>query len=116
MSRGIASLIFPLLALALPGRAAAFDYPTVDRVEYVHVCMRDHPDQAQAMVYKCSCTIDSIARQMTYDEFIASSTAANAFSIGGERGETVRAYAPGKKLADKFREIQAKAKKGCFIE
>ena len=116
MNKGISLLVFPVLALALPERAAAFDYPTVDRIEYVHVCMRDHPEQARVMVYKCSCVIDSIAKQMSYEEFIESSTAANAYTIGGERGETVRNYAPAKKLADKFKDIQAKARKGCFIE
>lgn len=116
MHKAITFLVFPLAASALSGRAAAFDYPTVDRVEYVHVCMRDHPEQAQAMVYKCSCAIDAIAKQMTYEQFIESSTAANAYTIGGERGETVRNYAPAKKLADKFKDIQAQARKGCFIE
>ena len=116
MNKAVALLIFPALASALPGRAAAFDYPTVDRVEYVHVCMRDHPEQAQVMVYKCSCVIDAIAKQMTYEQFVESSTAANAYTIGGERGETVRASAPAKKLNDKFKEIQAKARKSCFIE
>jgi hypothetical protein len=107
-----------LIVLAMgvvPAVAFAYDYPTVDRVEYVHTCMRDNPGQAQEMLYKCSCTIDAISKQMTYEDFVESSTAAYAYTIGGERGETVRAYTPAKQMADHFREVQAQAKKSCFI-
>jgi hypothetical protein len=112
------TLLFAFLiapGMCLPGIAAAYDYPTVDRVEYVHGCMRDNPGPNQEMVYKCSCVIDAIAKEMSYEEFVDTSTSANAFSIGGERGELVRNYDPTKKMAEKFRDLQAKAKKGCFI-
>ena len=105
-----------MLTLLLPSIAFAFDYPTVDRVEYVHGCMRDNPGQSQEMVYKCSCVIDAIAKQMSYEDFVESSTAAYAYTIGGERGETVRAYAPAKQMADRFRDMQARAKKSCFLK
>ena len=104
-----------LTGVAAPMAAAAYDYPTVDRVEYVHACMRDNPGQPQAMVYKCSCLIDTIARQMSYEEFVDASTAANAYTIGGERGETVRAYLPAKQMADRFRDMQSRGKKSCFF-
>ena len=116
MKKVLLPVFFLGLTVGLPGSAAAFDYPTVDRVEYVHACMRDNPGQGQVMVYKCSCVIDAIARKMSYDEFVEASTAANAFTIGGERGETVRNSVPTKKMADTFKEIQSRAKKGCFIE
>ena len=114
MKRMLQSLTL-LAAVLVPGLASAYDYPTVDRVEYVHACMRDNPGQSQEMIYKCSCTIDAIAKQMTYEDFVESSTAAYAYTIGGERGETVRAYTPAKQMADHFREVQARAKKSCFI-
>jgi hypothetical protein len=100
---------------ALPGIAAAFEYPTIDRVQYVQSCMRDNPAQSQEMVYKCSCLIDAIAKQMPYEEFVEASTAAYASTIGGERGETVRAYAPLKVMSDRFKEVQARGKKSCFF-
>ena len=106
--------LFTLFA-CLPSIAAAYDYPTVDRVEYVHGCMRDNPGPHQEMIYKCSCVIDALAKEMSYEEFVDTSTAVNAFSIGGERGELVRNFEPTKKMAEKFRDLQSKAKKGCFI-
>ena len=111
----LVALSIVLGSVACPGIAAAYDYPTAERVQYVHACMRDNPGQVDEMVYKCSCVVDAIAKQMTYEEFVESSTAANAYTIGGERGETVRASMPAKKMADQFREIQARAKKSCFI-
>ena len=104
------------MSAAIPTVAAAFDYPTAERVEYVHTCMRDNPSQSQEMVYKCSCVIDAIAKQMPYEEFVESSTAAYAYTIGGERGETVRASTPAKKMADRFKEVQSRARKSCFIQ
>jgi len=106
-----------LIALVecLPNSAAAYDYPTIERVEYVHACMRDNPGPNQEMIYKCSCVIDALAKEMPYEEFVDISTAANAFSIGGERGEMVRNSGPTKKMAEQFRDLQSKAKKGCFI-
>jgi hypothetical protein len=114
MKRLLQSLI-PLATAFVPGIASAHDYPTVDRVEYVHSCMRDNPGQSQEMIYKCSCTIDSISKEMTYEDFVESSTAAYAYTIGGERGETVRAYTPAKQMADRFKDVQSRAKKSCFI-
>ncbi|MGA2551205.1 MAG: hypothetical protein ABSF50_13720 [Burkholderiaceae bacterium] len=99
----------------LPLAAQAFDYPTVDRVEFVHACMRDNPGPAQEMIYKCSCVIDAFAQDMSYEDFVDVSTAGNAFTIGGEIGESVRDSATIRKLATRYREEQAKAKKACFI-
>ena len=114
LSKGLRVVaVAAVAAVPLPG--AAHDYPTVDRVEYVHTCMRENEGQSQEMIYKCSCLIDAIAKQLTYDEFVDASTAAYAYSIGGERGETVRAYAPAKTMADRFRAVQAAGKKSCFF-
>jgi hypothetical protein len=103
--------------LFLPALVYANEYPTVDRVEYVHACMRDNSGSpAQELVYKCSCMIDKIAEELTYDEFVDESTAANSFTIAGEIGETVRAYEPLRQMAQKYRALQAKAKKACFLK
>ena len=108
-------LAFTIFLALFPQMAAAYDYPTVDRVEYVHACMRDNEGPKQEMVYKCSCAIDAIAKEMPYEEYVESSTAANAFSMGGERGEAFRSAESAKKIADKFRDLQSRAKKNCFI-
>lgn len=112
----IATLIATGLLSATAWTAPAVgNFPTVERVEYVLNCARDAQGPAQESVYKCSCVIDNIAKQLSYDQYIEYSTAANAFSIGGERGEVMRGYVHGKEMAGAFRKIQSEARKACFM-
>jgi hypothetical protein len=103
--------------LLLAGGAAAHDYPTVERVQYVEACIRDHSDrQRQEMIYKCSCAIDAIAQQMSYEQFVEASTAMFAGQVAGERGAAVRESTPGKELGSAFRQAQKEAYRRCIIE
>ena len=112
-------LVLLVVGLLPCGPAAADDrpndYPTLARVEYVLACARDAKGPELENIYKCSCVIDAIAQRLVYDEYVEDTTAANAFSIGGERGETMRAYAGGKEMAGKFRTVQAEARKACLM-
>ena len=106
-----------LLLLAVAGVAGAFDYPTVDRVEYVGDCIQRHPDvDRQEMVYKCSCAIDHIRKQLSYDAYVESSTAAKAFSVVGERGNVIRDSEGAMKLVKRYRKVEADAQEACFIK
>jgi hypothetical protein len=104
-----------IMVLASTTTAYAYDYPTLDRVEYVEKCMVDSGGSRHEMLYKCSCAIDAVAKEMPYEEYVDASTAANAMSIGGERGGVIRDSQVGKDLAAKFRAVQGKAKKSCFL-
>jgi hypothetical protein len=96
--------------------AWANDFPTNARVEYVTQCMREHPQATEReAMYKCSCAIDAIAARMSYDEWVDTSTVANAITIAGERGGVVRDMKDGRKIAASWREIQEDARKRCFI-
>ena len=104
------------VTLALFGSAAqANDFPTVDRVLYVQECMRAHPGPHYEMVNKCSCALDALAAQVKYDDYVTMSTAANATTIGGERGNTIRDTEQLQAQIKRYREVQARAKSGCFI-
>lgn len=109
---------FALLGVLFGAAAAAqaHDYPTADRVTYVQECMRQHPGPQFEMLSKCSCTLDRLAQKLRLDEFTAMSTATNANSIGGERGNTIRDTEMLQKEIKRFRELQSTAKKSCFIE
>jgi hypothetical protein len=102
-----------LSALAMP--ALAYDYPTADRVTYVEECMRQHPGSSYEMLNKCSCVIDRLARDISHDDFVTMSTASNANTIGGERGNTIRDTQAMQDQIKRFRALQSTAKKGCFI-
>ncbi len=105
-----------LLGLIPAPAAAANDFPTHARVEFVLACMRDNPTIAQEAVYKCSCAIDAIANKVTYDAWVDLSTIANATTIAGERGGAMRDLKDGRKMIARFRELQDSAKKSCFLE
>ena len=90
-------------------------YPTADRVTYVQECMKENPGPPFEMRSKCVCAIDRIAEQVSYDDFVAMSTAFNANSIGGERGAYVRDVAEKQSDIKRYRELQASVKRACFI-
>lgn len=114
-----------LTALALGGCAGApairaepsttTPYPTADRVVFVQQCMQDHRGPYFEMVNKCSCAIDAIARDLSFEDYTTLSTEANALTIGGERGSVLRDNEAIGPHARQLRERIARAKQGCFI-
>ena len=110
-----ARLACAAIALLGAGAARANDFPTVERVTYVQECMRAHPGSNYEMVNKCSCALDALAREVKYDDYVTMSTASNANSMGGERGNSIRDVEAMQVQIKRYRELQANAKKGCFI-
>lgn len=104
-----------LLAASMPMAVQANDFPTADRVEYVMECMMNHQGK-QEYLYKCSCTIDQIAQQVGYDEYVEISTALRHQSLGGPRGAEFRDPDAVKAMANKYKALQAKARKACFVQ
>ena len=97
------------------GAAHANDFPTSARVLYVEDCMRANPGPYFEMVNKCSCAIDAFAAEVKYEEFTTMQTISNGMSIGGERGGAIRDVATLQPELKKYRELQGKVKKACFI-
>jgi hypothetical protein len=104
-----------LLAGSMPALAHAHDYPTADRVEYVLECMVDHQSK-QEYLYKCSCAIDRIAQEIGYDEYVESATALRHQGLSGPRGAEFRDPGAGKAMAIKYKEVQDKARKACYVD
>lgn len=102
-----------LLAAAAP--AHANDFPTSDRVLYVQECMRANPGPNYEMISKCSCAVDKLASEVSYDDYVNMATITNAMTIGGERGSELRDNESIKPAAKRYRELQEQAKKACFI-
>jgi hypothetical protein len=110
-------LKYALLALAAAAPLAqGNDFPTRARVEFVLDCMRNSKEPPQESMYKCSCAIDEIARKVKYSEWVDLSTVANGITIAGERGGVMRDMKNGRKIAASYRELQAAAKKSCFLD
>ena len=117
MKPTLLALLLGAALLPVAARAAdrVNDFPTVDRVLYVQECMRAHPGPHYEMVNKCSCALDALAREVSFDDYVTMSTATNANSIGGERGNTIRDTEQLQAQIKRYREAQARAKSGCFI-
>jgi hypothetical protein len=112
-------LLAGVLAAVCASPAAAQDapgYPTIDRVQFVEACVREHPDRSrQEMLYKCSCAMDRIIAQMPYGEYVEASTAFLGGQIAGERGAGVRETTEGHTLADRYRAVYRAALKDCMV-
>ncbi len=107
-------LSFSALSMA-SALSLANDFPTKERVLYVQECMQTNPGPQFEMISKCSCALDSLAAELSYDEYVTLSTISKAMSIGGERGGAIRDVPSYEPLIKRYRELQAKAQKGCFI-
>lgn len=113
--QALAGLAFGTVAALASLPALANDFPTTERVSFVLECMRAHPGPEFEMSSKCSCALDAVAREISFDEYRTIHTVALATSISGERG----GYYRGKHWrADvrKYDSVLAKAKNGCFID
>ena len=109
------AILIAILALGAP-LAHGHDLPTIDRVAYVLECMRANSGPRQEMLYKCSCSLDSVATEFASNqEFVEARTTFLAMSIGGERGGVMRDSEEAKALAGKYRAAVAKAKQACFM-
>lgn len=104
-----------LTALLAAGAARANDFPTADRVLYVEDCIRANPGPYFEMVNKCSCAVDALAAEVKYDEYATMQTISNGMTIGGERGGAIRDVPTLQPELKKYRELQVKVKKSCFI-
>lgn len=114
-SRSYHSLLTLCVLSMAAGSASANDFPTVDRVLYVQECIQQHPGPQFEMVNKCSCALDALAKEVSYDDYVTISTISKAMSIGGERGGTIRDAPSLQPQAKRYRELQGKVEKGCFI-
>jgi len=109
------SLVAGCVLLAAASSALANDFPTVDRVLYVQECMRAHPGPQFEMINKCACALDKLATSVQYKDYVTLSTIGKAMSIGGERGGAIRDVPSLEPQLKRYRELQSKAEKGCFI-
>ena len=119
--RNILALLIVCMSLDLSAATAkkkpvTNDFPTQSRVEYVLSCIKEHGTvSAQEMLYKCSCAIDEIAKQVGHDEWVDLSTFANASTIAGERGAALRERKDTRSMVTRYRDIVAASGKACFI-
>jgi hypothetical protein len=112
--KAMQSILVLVMMIAAP-LCRANDFPTADRVEFVLECMRDHTGGQFELLNKCSCTVDRLAEQYKYDDFVEAQTMAKAVTIAGERGSTLRDNEDAQKAARRYRASVVEAARACFL-
>jgi hypothetical protein len=112
------SLLLVGLSAALPADAADTDhaatrYPTSDEAFYVMACIEANGQNAEAL-QKCSCAINAIEGQLSYQEYSDASLVFAMRQGGGERAALYRDSMPMREIADRFTRAQASANRQCF--
>jgi hypothetical protein len=95
------------------GAAAANDYPTSARAEYVFACMKTNGETREALD-QCSCSIDIIASLIPYDAYVAGETVASISQQRGQIGAELRGAAVARDALAQLRRAQAEAEVRCF--
>ena len=118
MTRLRAAAVLAAFALAgvagAPRSAAANDYPTAARADYVLGCMAANGNTRLALE-RCACSIDAIAEQIPYARYEEADTALRMQAGNlGERSAMFR-DPPGVRAAvEDLRRAQAEATLRCF--
>ncbi len=88
------------------------DYPTTARADYVIGCMAANGFRRE-LLDKCACGIDTIADQMTYDDYDKANTILSMQQGGGPRAGLFRDTPIAKEEMEKLRRAQAEANLRC---
>jgi len=112
---GILALLLAA-AVAAPAQDLARDhnYPTSERVDYVIGCIAANGN-TRAVLLKCSCAIDTIARLMPYSHYEQAETALSLQRGGGVGGRIGLFRDPPqiKAVTEELRRAQAEANLQC---
>lgn len=103
-------------AVLLPVAVQANDFPTLERVEYVFRCMKEHGGENYNAMYGCVCKVDQIAAHMSYEDYAEAEVFRQLRSAPGERGGMFRDPPRADELRDQLKEVTDKAEKTCFIK
>jgi hypothetical protein len=95
------------------GSAAANDYPTSARADYVFACMKTNGDTREALD-QCSCSIDVIASLLPYDAYVAAATVASMNQEPGQIGAEFRGATVARDALAQLRRAQAEGEVRCF--
>ena len=87
--------------------------PTNEKVEYVFACMQGNED-SQAYIVKCSCSIDYIDEQMTYEEYVQAETIMSLRQIYGEKSLLFKNTPNAMEITSNMQNILAEAEMECF--
>ena len=86
---------------------------TNEKVEYVFACMQGNED-SQAYLVKCSCSIDYIDEQMTYEDYVQAETIMSLRQIYGEKSLLFKNTPNAMEITSNMQNLLAEAEMECF--
>lgn len=110
--RGLAASMLIMAVGTLPA-AAGNDYPTAVTADYVFACMAAN-GQTSEMLQRCSCSIDLIAEQLSYEEYEKANTILRLRQDQGQRGALFRNAAWAQDAVEVLEDAQAESTLRCF--
>ncbi|MDD1781586.1 hypothetical protein LRP49_10315 [Enterovibrio sp. ZSDZ35] len=110
------SSLFILLAGVLAAPVSANDFPTVERVKFVQECMALKGGPNYVNMYGCSCVIDKIASEMTFDEYTYADAFVRLKNMRGERGGYFRSSKDSRTARKGYLTIKEDAEHQCFVD
>jgi hypothetical protein len=112
----IAALLGHAGALAAAGPvqdAAANDYPTIARADYVFGCMQVNGQTREALE-RCSCSIDTIAALLPYQKYEEAETIMRVRQRGGKNAGMFLSTPALRAKIDDLKRAQVEAELVCF--
>ena len=88
-------------------------FPTYTKAEYVMACIASNQNTPEYL-HKCSCSIDYIESQMSYDEYINAETLMSLRQIEGEKSLLFKTSPNAKEIFTNLQNILAEAEMECF--
>lgn len=92
------------------------DFPTHARVEYVFECMQKHGGQNYDNLYHCSCALDELAKNLSYQEYSEAVAFTKLRSLPGEAGGVFRDPPKANELRAKLKAGEEAAEAACFVK
>ncbi len=115
MRRRQAALAAAMLLMAASVGAAANDFPTSARVEFVFGCMNQRGGPTYDNLYQCACAVDQIAERMSYPDYSEAETYAMLKSTAGERGGVFRDPPRAREMVTALQAAEDAAEQACFV-
>jgi hypothetical protein len=102
-------------APTVPAAAAPAGYPTQALADYVLACMASNGGTPEA-IRRCSCSIDYIADQVSYDDYVQAETVLRMQLVpsGDDRMAMFRTAPWALQMVDRLRRAQVEAELRCF--
>jgi lysyl-tRNA synthetase class II len=114
MRTSLAAATIAALASSAAGQAyVANDFPTEARADYVFACMASNGTNAETL-RRCSCSIDTIASILSYEDYVNAETVMRTIQVTGERVAAFRTSARHTEMVANLRRAQAEADIVCF--